>query len=245
MNLKQARKSTLPSTARTEQTQEPITKGNLVLPGDPFLGVDGNTYKVIYDPLLNTRGNCYAFAMGWTTTGHRECGDFFPGFLARKPFNIEEMEALVRADMDAVKRKVWDVKYAGDIPEELPHVEGSYWIKAFQGEEPNDFHFAMKEPKSGRWIHKLGWETAPKVLVRNTGYMTHKEQVMGTKALKDKDATMMSAFLDAFIPEGLRDSVIVTSNQVETNDAAGFEAWTEQNRLRYYKPLWVMRVSEP
>ena len=52
-----------------------------------------------------------------------------PGFLAGVPYSVYVAEEIVRADLEAVGRKVYEVLY--DIPKELPDGEG-YWIKKKQ-----------------------------------------------------------------------------------------------------------------
>ncbi|MBR3614342.1 MAG: hypothetical protein IKL55_04095 [Clostridia bacterium] len=135
-------------------------------PYEPFKGEDGNTYSIEYDNRLNGYTNCYAFAMGWLVEADNKYDDYIPGFLVGKPFSVENSANLVKADLEQVGRKVYEIIY--NVPKQLPDGDG-YWIKFLYRPGKNDLssHFMRKDKKSGRWIHKMGWYTSPKVCVRN------------------------------------------------------------------------------
>ena len=227
--LKESRRMNTP---RTQETSIPMSKMPVVWPGDPFEGADGKKYILLVDPKQNQNRNCYAYAMKWPLSGHRCLGEYIPGFLAGLPFNIEKIEELVRADLKAVKREVYEVVY--DIPDVLPYGEG-YWVKALYCERTEDFHFAMKDPNSGRWIHKMGWEMPPKVFIRNTIYVSRFEGVPREIEIES----------DKIVKPRQYEPVSVIGSCVETRDSAGYVAWDEDDFLSYYKPLWVMRIAEP
>lgn len=169
MDIRRIEKSSVASNQITFMSKNAVSKDDCINPYEPFKGVDGNTYLIGYDSKLNNCTNCYAFAMGWREPAHNKYDDYLPGFLAGKPYSLENSARLVKEDLEKVGRKVYEILY--DLPEELPEGEG-YWIKFLYSPKKGALsaHFMRKDKKSGRWIHKMGWEMPPKVCVRNLEY---------------------------------------------------------------------------
>ena len=82
---------------------------------------------------------------------------------------MENSANLVKGDLEQVGRKVYEIIY--NVPEKLPEGEG-YWIKFLYRPGKNELssHFMRKDKKSGRWIHKMGWNAPPKVCIRNIDF---------------------------------------------------------------------------
>lgn len=162
MDIRELKECSVESSQITFLTQKFITTSKCINPYEPFKGVDGNTYLIEYDSKLNSYTNCYAFAIGWRVPAQNKYDDYVPGFLAGKPYSLENSASLVKADLEKVDRKVYEILF--NIPKELPEGDG-YWIKFLCNPTKGELsaHFMRKDKKSGRWLHKMGWKKPPSV----------------------------------------------------------------------------------
>lgn len=210
----------------------------------PFTGTDGKTYLIGYDSRLTQTTNCYAYAAGWRCPAKDKYVDYIPGFLTDLPFSVENLVNLVKEDLKAVGREVYEVIF--DIPEHLEDGEG-YWIKALYCEEKGaeGIHFMRKDKKSGRWIHKMGWEMPPKVCVRNLEFRDKKEALFEMPQIQGVPREAAEALLQMMFPREMYTGVVLAKSEIETCDSAGYTAFNEEDEILQYDAMWVMRISEP
>lgn len=233
----------------TTTTTKPAETGMLKNPYKPFIGINGRRYEIPYKAPLNKTTNCYAFAMGWQAAASNKYVDYIPGFLAGMKFSFDNIPELIRADLEAVDRKVYEVVY--DIPKNLPDSEG-YWVKVViytNGDIP-EFHIMRKDKKSGRWIHKMGWEYPPKLVVRNTEFKDKIDAVIEEMKSRGIDLCGMSkedvkGIAAMFFSEEYYTGITVAKNEPETDDSADYISFSENEEQHTYKALCAMRISEP
>lgn len=233
----------------TTTTSKPAETGRLKNPYRPFIGINGRKYEIQYKNPLNKTTNCYAFAMGWQSAASDKCFDYIPGFLSGMKFSFGNIPELIRADLEAVDRNVYEVLY--DIPEKLPDGEG-YWVKIviYTSGDNQEFHIMRKDKKSGRWIHKMGWEYPPKLVVRNTEFRDKVDAVIAEMRAKGINLTGMSkedikGIAAMFFPPEYYTGITVVKNECETDDSADYISFSENEEQHTYKVLCAMRVSEP
>lgn len=227
----------------TFKTNKKADSGPMLNPYYPFKGIDGNTYLIGYNDTLNNVTNCYAFVMGWQIKG--KCGeDFVPGSISGLQYSLENLEELVRSDVETVGREVYEVVY--DIPENLPDSEG-YWIKALYCKERgyDAVHFMRKDKKSGRWIHKVGWMMPPKLVIRNVEFKKKIDAILESPMLQGVPKSMAESMLKMMCDESMYKGITVTKVAVEERDDAEYVSFTEGDEIDKYVPLWAMRISEP
>ncbi len=250
LSIKTIKSKSVNSKQVTRPTSKPISNEALINPYEPFLGIDGRKYEISYKSGLNKNTNCYAFAMGWFTAATDKYVDYIPGFLAKKKFSFDSIPELIQADLEAVGRKVYEIVY--DIPEKLPEGEG-YWVKGVmmkrEGKMP-EFHIMRKDPRSGRWIHKMGWEYPPKLVIRNTEFKDKTDVVMEQMKASGIDLLGMSkedvmGIAAMMFPKEYYTGQTVTKNEYETNDSADYISLVEGEERRVFDVLWAMRISEP
>lgn len=233
----------------TTTTAKPAETGMLKNPYKPFIGINGRKYEISYKAPLNKTTNCYAFAMGWQAAASDKYVDYIPGFLAGMKFSFDNIPELIRADLEAVDRKVYEVVY--DISEKLPDSEG-YWVKIVirTDGDNSEFHIMRKDKKSGRWIHKMGWEYPPKLVVRNTEFKDKIDAVIEEMKSRGIDLCGMSkeeikAIAAMFFTPDYYIGITVVKNEPETDDSADYISFSENEEQRTYKVLCAMRISEP
>lgn len=238
------KKNSVGSGSVTFATNKSVPTEDCVNPYAPFFGVDGKKYIIGYDQRLNTTTNCYAFAMGWRVPAKNKYDDYVPGFLAGMKFSIENSAKIVKADLEAVGRTVYEILY--EIPEELPDGDG-YWIKFMYCPEKTelDAHFMRKDKKSGRWIHKMGWEMPPKVCVRNLEFKDKKEALLESPELKGTPKDIAESVLKTMFPKHMYTGIVLARSEIETVDSADYLAFSDAEVLMNYKTMWAMRISEP
>lgn len=244
LDASKLKKHSIKSKDVTFLTNKAASTGKLINPYEPFKGKDGKNYLIGYDKRLNNSTNCYAFAMGWTLAAKNRYDDYVPGFMTGHPYSVALSEKLVRGDLEAVGRKVYEVIY--QIPKELPEGEG-YWIKFMYCPERGDLdaHFMRKDKKSGRWIHKMGWEMPPKLCVRKVEFGSKKDAILDMMRADDVPMDFVESMLTTIIPKEMYAGSEITKSEIETDDASGYLAFDERERLIQYKALWAMRISEP
>lgn len=233
----------------TTTTNKPAETGRLKNPYRPFVGINGRKYEIQYKNPLNKTTNCYAFAMGWQAAASDKYVDYIPGFLAGSKFSFDDIPELIRADLEAVGRTVYEVVY--DIPEKLPDGEG-YWVKVVihTDGEKKEFHIMRKDKKSGRWIHKMGWEYPPKLVVRNTEFKDKIDAVIAEMKAKGINLVGMSkedikGIAAMFFSPEYYTGITVVRNEHETNDSADYISFSEAEEQHTYKAVFAMRISEP
>lgn len=238
------KRNSVKSSSVTFETKKKAPEGMLVNPYAPFVGTDGKNYLIGYEDRFVKTTNCYAFAAGWRVPAHNKYKDYIPGFLTGMPYSIENLANLVKADLEAVGRSVYEVIY--DIPEHLTDREG-YWIKALHcsAKGAEGIHFMRKDKKSGRWIHKMGWEMPPKVCVRNLKFKDKKEALFDMPQMKEIPRAHAEMVLQMMFPREMYTGVVLQKSEIETCDSAGYTAFNEDDEILQYDALWVMRVSEP
>ena len=213
-------------------------------PYAPFEGVDGKRYLIDYDDRLIRTTNCYAYAAGWRYPAKDRMTDYVPGFLTGKAYSVDNLVDLVKGDFEVVGREVYEVIY--DIPEKLPEGKG-YWIKALycttKGAE--GIHFMRKDKKSGRWIHKMGWEMPPKVGVRNLEFKDKIDVILSMPDMKGVSRKVAEELLQTMFPKEMYTGKTLVRSELESCDSADYTAINEYDEILIYKALWVMRVSEP
>lgn len=244
LDSKKLRRNSVKSSAITFVTKKKAPVEKLVNPYAPFVGTDGKTYLIGYEERFVKTTNCYAFAAGWKCSANDKYRDYVPGFLTGMPYSVWNLANIVKADFEAVGRKVYEVIY--DIPEHLIDGDG-YWIKALHCTAKGDegIHFMRKDKKSGRWIHKMGWEMPPKVCVRNSEFKDKKEALFDMPQMKEFPREQAEMVLQMMFPRDVYSGVILQKNEIETIDSAGYTAINEDDEIMRYDALWVMRVSEP
>lgn len=238
------KKNSIKSNSVTFETKKKSPVEACVNPYLPFIGTDGKNYLIGYEERLNKTTNCYAYAAGWRCPARDKTKDYLPGFLTSNPYSVENLVNLVKGDFEAVGREVYEVIY--DIPEHLHDGEG-YWIKALYCSEegPGGIHFMRKDKKSGRWIHKMGWEMPPKVCVRNLEFRDKKEALFDMPQMKGVPRDAAEALLRMMFPKELYTGLILSKSEIETCDSANYIAFDEKDRILTFEAMWVMRVSEP
>lgn len=238
------KRNSVKSSSITFETKKRAPAGMLVNPYAPFVGTDGKSYIIGYEDRFVKTTNCYAYAAGWKYSAHNKYKDYIPGFLTGKPYSVENLVELVKGDFEAVGRQVLDVIY--DIPEHLYDGEG-YWIKALycRAKGAEGIHFMRKDKKSGRWVHKMGWEMPPKVCVRNLEFRDKKEALFDMPQMKEIPREQAELVLEMMFPKEMYTGVVLQRSEIETSDAAGYTAFNEEDEILQYDALWVMRVSEP
>lgn len=250
LNINTIKRKSVNSKLVTRTTSKPISKETLINPYEPFLGTDGRKYEISYKSGLNKTTNCYAFAMGWFTAATDKYVYYIPGFLCKKKFSFDHIPELIQADLETVGRKVYEIVY--DIPEKLPEKEG-YWVKGVMSKKKGkmpEFHIMRKDPKSGRWIHKMGWEYPPKLVIRNSEFKDKTDVVI--EQMKASGINMGGMTREDIIgiaammfPKEYYTGVTLTKNEYETDDSAGYIAFTEADEREVFEALWAMRISEP
>ena len=246
LSIKTIKSRSVNSNQITKTTSKPVSSGKLINPYEPFLGTNGRKYEIAYKSGLNATTNCYAFAMGWFAAATDKYVDYIPGFLAKKPFSFDKIHELIQADLETVGRKVYEILY--DIPEKLPDSEG-YWVKGVmfkrEGKIP-EFHIMRKDRKSGRWIHKMGWEYPPKLVIRNIEFKDKMDaaiELMG--GMQDLPIEEIKELVKMYLPEEVYSGVTVTKNEPESDDSADYISLAEANERQVFETLWAMRISEP
>lgn len=238
------RKNSVTSRGITFATNRAVVEGDCINPYEPFKGADGKSYIIGYEKRFNKVTNCYAFAMGWQVAANNKYDDYVPGFLCGQPYSVANCAKLVKADLEAVGRKVYEILY--DIPEELPDRDG-YWIKFLYCPKKGDLdaHFMRKDKKSGRWIHKMGWVMPPKVCEKKLELKNKKEMLMEMPELKGYTREMIDFVLPMMFPQEMYAGMDVVRSTHETDDSADYVAIPEDGIPITYKAMWVMRISEP
>ncbi len=245
IDVKRLKRNSKNSREITYPTKKPVPQRTIVEEYEPFKGIDGRNYIIGYDKRLNEKTNCYAFAMGWQIPAVDPYKEYTPGFLVGQPYTLERAEELVKADLEAIGRKVYEVLY--DVPEKLPEGEG-YWIKFLHCKENGPMagmHFARKDVKSGRWLHKVGWYCPPKLYVRNAEFKDRKEILFERPEFYGLPREMMEKLLVTMFPAQMYAGIELVRSEVETDDSAGYLAFDEYDNLHEYQVIWAMRVSEP
>ena len=213
-------------------------------PAGPFRGKDGKCYEIIFP---DGNQNSYYNAMGWTVTVKNPRYGI-PGFLVgRMPDSVDSILELVTADLAAVDRNVYEVIEEIDIPEELPKAEkNTCWIKIYfsQKDDWETFHFARKDEKSGRWIHRFDWEDKSTV-VCDFEYEDYCKILM--KENPEIKELMRGVPVDAFChfakKLGLPKKVI-TKAVWQSTDGSGIAAFDPEGEVMVeYNPKWVMRID--
>ena len=238
------KKNSVKSDSVTFATKKTQPVEACVNPYLPFTGTDGKNYLIGYEARLIHTTNCYAYAAGWRYPAIDKFRDYVPGFLTGKPYSLQNITDLVKGDLEAVGRKVYEIIY--DIPDKLPEGEG-YWIKFLHCEEKGDegIHFMRKDPKSGRWIHKMGWEMPPKVCVRNLEFRDKKEALFDMPQMKGVPREAAESLLQMMFRKEMYTGVVLVRSEIETSDAADYTAFNEDDEVFLYKTKWAMRISEP
>lgn len=244
MDKSRLMKNSVRSDSVTYATKKTSPREACVNPYSPFVGTDGKNYLISYEKRFYLTTNCYAFAMGWLYPSSDKYKDYIPGFLTGKPYSLENIVNLVKGDLETVGRQVYEVVY--DIPEILPESDG-YWIKCFHCSDDGEhaIHFMRKDKKSGRWIHKMGWEMPPKVCVRNLEFKDKKEVIFGMPEMKSVPREFAESFLQMMFPKEMYTGWVLTRSEIETCDSNGYIAIDEAGERRNYDAMWAMRISEP
>lgn len=128
---------------------------------------DPHFYLINWSDDLTEYTNCYAFACGWTVKKELFSGIYQPGFLCGlDPETRGQYADAIVQDLKAVGREVYEIYDSAVCPKKLPKAEkGSYWIKlVFAGED--HFHILRKDEHTGKWIHKPGWNSLPRVVLK-------------------------------------------------------------------------------
>lgn len=246
IKVEMLKKKTVTASQFTFRTNKKVPEGNLVNFNCPFYGKDGNRYILPYPEDLTSNTNCYAFALGWRLKG-KPGKDFIPGLASGMEYDTKKIVDLVSSDLDAVGRQSLEVVY--DIPTELPDGEG-YWIKCLQDPiEPTELHFQMKDKKSGRWLHKVGWDFSPKVVVRNLELKPKIDLIIETTELfgPTMDRNMVIGMLKGMFPPMMYEGYQIVRSKIEWADNAPYYAFNplvDPNNFIIYKPLWAMRISD-
>lgn len=244
LDVNKLKRHTFNSNQITFSTKKSAPVEACINPYAPFKGLDEKNYLIGYDPRLNSCTNCYAFAMGWAVAANNKYDDYVPGFMVGQPYSLALAEQLVKADLEATGRKIYEVIH--DIPKELPDGEG-YWIKFLYCPEKGelDAHFMRKDKKSGRWIHKMGWAMPPKVCVRNLEFKSKKDIILGLEQMQGIPKELAESLLTSMIPKEIYSGIALTKSEIETDDSAGYLSFDESERTMKYETLWAMRISEP
>ncbi len=244
LSAEKLKKRSVTSSLITFETNKNVPKDECINPYAPFYGVNGKKYLIGYDKKLYETTNCYAFAMGWLVEASNKYDDYVPGFLAGVPYSVYVAEEIVRADLEAVGRKVYEVLY--DIPKELPDGEG-YWIKFLHCPENGelDAHFMRKDKKSGRWIHKMGWSMPPKLCVRNLEFKEKMDVVLSSVDLMGIPRAEAERLIKAMLPKEVYSGKTLVKSEIETDDSAGYVSFSEADKIVKYQAVWAMRISEP
>lgn len=244
IDVAKLKKNSVGSGTITFATKKSVSTEACINPYKPFKGTDGKNYIIGYEQRLNTVTNCYAFVMGWRVPAKNKYDDYVPGFLCGMQYSVSNCAKIVKADLEAVGRQVYEILY--DIPEELQEGEG-YWIKFLACPEKGDLdaHFMRKDKKSGRWIHKMGWEMPPKVCVRNLEFKSRKELLLESPEIKGIPRDMIEATLQMMFPKEMYTGQEIVRSELEYRDFADYVALPESGIPTTYKAMWAMRISEP
>lgn len=246
MKPEKAKNASMKTRNYVNLTKESMKKGKCINPYAPFEGLDGKTYKITYPQVLNDCTNCYSFSLGIKAKG-RPDRDYFPGFLSGYPLCVgisNNLEERVRADLNVLGRSVYDVIYAGDIPKQLPKAEkGTVWIKVMiHSYVKEDIHFMVKNEASGRWIHKLGWSSPPKVVVRNLKIKSTLDTIL---EMKPEIQKLIEELGEENVKDIIGNLYTLSSSILEYEDDSSYYSFQEDvSHLVEYKPMWVMRISE-
>lgn len=258
-NPKKLRRSAITSNFRTRLSSTPtpvstecmiMSIPNFTHATAPFAGKDHNYYEILWDTNLNATTNCYAFALGLTHPDLSK-SDYHPGFISGKtrisdvPTTADGLLEAVGNDLKRLSRNVLEVHRAdaGKLPRTLQYhyADGSYWIKLMQEEgNPLNWHFAMLDPNSGRWLHKMGYGDPPKPLYHQADFKTHKEILLEQFQPGSFEEYFTQQVL-AFTPD--TDSLISTTYYLEEDDSAGFASLYRNTKIIHYNAVWVIRVS--
>ena len=102
-----------------------------------------------------------------------------------------------------------------------------------------------KDPKSGRWVHKMGWEMPPKVCVRNLEFRDKKEALFDMPQMKGVPREAAESLLQMMFRKEMYTGVVLVRSEIETCDAADYTAFNDEDEVFLYKTKWAMRISEP
>lgn len=256
---KKLRKGTQGSHERTRHssTATPLSDPCMLLgipnftePTAPFVGKDENYFEICWEKNLYATTNCYAFALGLTNPDISKTS-YHPGFISGivqvsdVPTTADGLLKAVSSDLNRLRRSVLEVHRADT--EELPrtlqyhYADGSYWVKLMQAEnDPRNWHFAMLDPNSGRWLHKMGYGSPPKPLYHQADFKTNTEIVMSQcqpGSFEEELTKQVLAFASG------TDSLIPMTYYLEDDDSAGFTSLYRNTNIVHYKAVWVIRVS--
>jgi len=214
-------------------------QGNRINPYQPFLGVDGQVYEIDWKP----EGNCYSYALRTEYPDSQTKKSFSPGVIAGKTYKPEKIKSLIIADLKKQNRIIYEV--VDEIPKELPKGEG-YWIKCFIAEGNRDFHFALKDPKSGRWLHKIGWIKSPSLMMRNTRVEGTKEILLRLAKMQKSGALFAEGTINFFLMQMGTPLITVLENVIEDDDSSDYlGVISTEEKPVLYKAVFAMRISEP
>lgn len=245
--------------AKTVKTVLSETEANLRYEKDnpdstgAFPGIDGKWY-VINFPC--ERYNAYMFALGWTIEVGSKVGYGYPGIMSGKlPSSKMECVQLIMNDINAVGRQVHEI-IMQRFPRKLPKAEkGTYWIKIFfaQGTIDTDWstvHLARKDEASGRWLHKLGWVSPPKVMTDNLEVSTIYDWILkNNPRIRESEKRLPPGTTKNFL-KGFGynlDEKIVSKSKLETRDNAPYKAYNpEEDEIHFkvYEPYAILRIDE-
>lgn len=119
--------------------------------------------------------NCYAYSMGIINNSFSEGHvTFVPGFTENQMYDFESQESLIeniKKDLENIGIKFKEYQL-GEKPELK---ENEYLVKLFFSPpskylSSGDFHFVRQDRKSGKWFHKMGWETQPAIIQSDVQY---------------------------------------------------------------------------
>lgn len=219
-----------------------IVYGDIIDTSAPFYGENRRVYRISYQETLIPHTNCYSYAMGWRSTGTRG-KDYNPGFITgQKCTGIDDLEQLVKSDLEAVGRK--SIETLRSIPQHLPKPQEGYWIKALYCKKkgPKSIHFMVKDNKSGRWLHKVGWENPPTLVTKLVGYTTDRDLLLASDVLKEYSKEEVEAALHMFFADGGSGGIIPIKTIIEETDNDIYLYVSRNNLLYTYYPIWAMRI---
>ena len=212
-------------------------------PFGPFRGIDGKTYVARQ---CTVGINCYAYALGLNLRVKTESGVYTPGFLNGMVRYDDPIIESVKSDLTWLGRQIYEIYE--EIPDKLPkEAKGTYYIKCLRAkgsEGLQGIHFMVKDPKSGRWIHKLGWEARPKVVVEYE-FESTKERVM--KEIQKKNPLLSTKMLEMMVDFAVSESpysesYIAVKVEYPEKDNGGYISYDGKGLVEYV-PLFAMRIS--
>lgn len=219
-------------------------------PFGTFKGVDGKWYKFIVSPF---EGNCYAFGLGIIYDA-KDTRYYYPGFLVdRYPLSMKEVPELITRDLEVLDRKVHEIIMYDDIPETLPKAAyNTYWVKVMFADDVSGFHIARLDELSGRWIHKVGWHTAPKVFMRNLETTNTAQEALkyminaGSIPSGFSNDEILELLTKVGLSSGTDLQPYVSRSDYETDARASFFAFDPEKKddgFIEYKTYAVMRID--